>query len=74
MAGSQPTHQDVLGTLNRLCTNSVATIETQLENQKESDAVKAKKRQEEEEHRRQEEEQTKKLSQVTAERERLERT
>jgi len=81
MASSQPTHQDVIGALNRLCTNSVATIETQLENQKESDAVEAKKREEEEEHRREEErqrlkeeEQRKQQAQLDAARERLEWT
>ena len=86
LAGLQPIQQDVVVSLNTLCTNTVVTFEGQLESQKQSDAVEAKRREEEakaraeEEKARAEEEKRKcaeeelrqDLAQAAAARERLE--
>ncbi|KIM76563.1 hypothetical protein PILCRDRAFT_12622 [Piloderma croceum F 1598] len=76
-----PTNEDVVGSLKTLCSDTVATIKGQLDTQKQSDAAEARKREEEakaraEEEwvRREEEESQRKLVQIAAAREKLERT
>ena len=49
--GSQQHHRDVIGTLNKLCTDTIGHVKTELSNQKASDEAEARRLQEEEEKR-----------------------